>query len=172
MVLLNNIVVQGEQEGKGKEKAETGAKWKKSGTLLKSLYLPGKKVPHVVVVKVVKPLKARLIEFLGQGRTYSGVLDLRSEEVEGRQHEGAGENEEDRRRPRQPLPSQLLHHEIEGEVHPNVGEKEEEEDGRELCWGRDEQKHTAEESVDGHEDDQKPKPGKSVSRLQATKYTF
>ena len=118
-------------------------------------------MPHVVVVKVVKPLKARLIEFLGQGRTYSGVLDLRSEEVEGGQHEDAGENEEDQRWPCQPLASQLLHHEVEGEVHPNVGEKEEEEDGGELRL-RDEQKQHAEESVDRHEDDQKPKPGKSV----------
>ena len=119
-------------------------------------------MPHVVVVKVVKPLKARLIDLLGQGRTCSSILDLRPEKVEGGQHEDAGENEEDQRWPCQPLASQLLHHEIEGEVHPSVGEKEEEEDGRELRRGGYEQKQHAEESVDGHEDDQKPKPEKSV----------
>ena len=113
-------------------------------------------MPHVVVVKVVKPLKARLIDLLGQGRACSSVLDLRSEEVEGGQHEDAGENEEDQRRPCQPLASQLLHHEVEGEVHRNVGEEDEEEGRREVCV-EDEQEEHAEDGVDGHEDDQKPK---------------
>ena len=83
------------------------------------------------------------------------------EEDEGGHHEGAGESEEDLCRQRQPLASHFLHCEVEGEVHRNVGEKEEEEDGGELRL-REEQKDHAEQSVDGHEDDQKPKPGKSV----------
>ena len=120
-----------------------------------------------MVVKIVEPLKAGLVELFGQGSTSSGALDLRLEEVEGGEHEDAGEDEEDQRRPGQPFPGQVLHDEIEGEVHGNVGQEDEEEDGGELCV-KDEQESHAEQSVDGHEDDQKPKPGKSVSKLQST----
>ena len=111
-----------------------------------------------MVVKVVEPLKARPVDLFWQGRTHTGVLHLGFEEVEGRRKQEAGEDQEDQRRPRQPLATQLLHREIEGEVHPNIGDKEEEEDRQELSV-EDEQEERAEESVDGHEDDKKPKPG-------------
>ena len=117
-----------------------------------------------MVVKVVEPLKTWLVDLFWQGRTHTCVLHLRPEEVEGGQHEDGGEDEEDQRRPRQPLPGQLLHHEIEGEVHANVGEEDEEEDGGEVCL-KDEQESDAEQSVDGHEDDKKPKPGISVKTM-------
>ena len=110
-----------------------------------------------MVVKIVEPLKAGLVELFGQGSTSSGALDLRLEEVEGGEHEDAGEDEEDQRRPGQPFPGQVLHDKIEGEVHGDVGQEDEEEDGGELCI-KDEQESHAEQSVDGHEDNQKPKP--------------
>ena len=118
-------------------------------------------MPDVVVVKIVEPLKAGLVELFGQGGTCSCALHLRLEEVEGGEHEGAGEDEEDQRRPGEPLPSQVLHDQIEGEVHGNVGQEDEEEDGGELCI-KDEQESHAEQSVDRHEDDQKPKPERQL----------
>ena len=153
LVALRDVVVQGEQEGEGEEEAEA---LEKKLSFAFPVCSPRQKVPDVVVVEVVEPLEAGLVELLWEGGARHGALDLRLEEVHRGKHEDAAENEEDKSRPRQPLSRQVLHHEVEGEVHRNVGEEDEEEDGREVCGG-DEQEEHAEDGVDGHEDDQKPK---------------
>ena len=113
-----------------------------------------------MVVEVVEPLKAGLVDLFGEGRSHTCVLHLCFKKVECGQCKGSGEHQKDRSRPRQSLPRHFLHHEIEGEVHTKVGEKDEEENWQELCF-KDEQEKRAEESVDEHEDDQEAKPGKS-----------
>ena len=110
-----------------------------------------------MVVKIVEPLKARLVDLFWQGSTYFAVLDFRSKEVEGRQHEDDSEDHEDPRWQCQPLARHVLHREVELQVHWNVGEEEEEKDRREVSFS-DEQEIAAEQSVDAHEDDEKPEP--------------
>jgi|ERR1712192_119123 len=112
----------------------------------------------------------RSLEEKIRGSTCSGALHLRLEEVEGGEHEDAGEDKEDQGRPGQPLFGQVLHHEIEGEVHGHVGQEDEEQGGGEVGV-KDEQESHAEHSVDGHEDDQKPKPKRKVCIKACNGYT-
>ena len=55
---LGNVVIEGEQEGEGEEKAEAG----KKNNFYFLVLSPGEKVPDVMVVEIVETLKAFLVE--------------------------------------------------------------------------------------------------------------
>ena len=110
-----------------------------------------------MVVKIIEGPKAILVDLFWQGSTCASALDLSSKEIQGRCHEGAGEDHEDERRPRQPLPGHLLHGKIETQVHWNIGKEEKEKERWEVFFGN-KLEVKAEQSVDEHEDDEIVEP--------------